>query len=180
MRRWRSCCADGTAALALLSFLIAASQTFPLTAYSGLLNIELQLSQSEQSLYYAATFLPVVIKPAYALLSDGLPICGYRRWPYFVLSTLGMTAAYLVTALFVTTARGVLLVSMLRSMCCSCAELMLAATLVDLVRRGGLKETGLLQSCAVGGRYAGSIFASLAGIVAYSLRRRASRRRNSM
>ena len=126
------------------------------------------MTQSQQSLYYAAIFLPVVIKPAYALLSDGLPIFGYRRRPYFVLSSLGMAAAYLVTGTLVRTAGGALLVGLLRVLCSSCAELMLGATLVELAGADGIKNAGTLQSRAVAGRYAGSFVAALAGMLIYS------------
>ena len=62
------------AALAVLYFLGAAGQTFPLTAYAGLLNVDLKMPQPEQSLYYAITYVPWALKPAYGLLSDELPI----------------------------------------------------------------------------------------------------------
>src|SRR5688500_11718422 len=38
------------------------------------------------------------IKPLFGLISDFFPICGYRRWPYLVLSTAATAAAFLALA----------------------------------------------------------------------------------
>ncbi|MFM6038947.1 MAG: PucC family protein, partial [Sphaerospermopsis kisseleviana] len=55
-------------------------------AVSFFLKDELQLSPVEVSALLGIVALPWMIKPLFGFISDGLPIFGYRRRPYLVLS----------------------------------------------------------------------------------------------
>ena len=102
------------AALGALYFLGAAVQTLPVVAYQGLLIVELRMPPSVQTIYYAVTFLPWLLKPAYALLSDACPVLGYRRRSYFVAASAASALAYLATALIVTTMAELFLAALVR------------------------------------------------------------------
>lgn len=47
---------------------------------------EQKLQPSEAQVYFGIIQLPWVVKPFWGLLTDTLPIFGYRRRPYFILS----------------------------------------------------------------------------------------------
>src|SRR4028119_1705067 len=63
-------------------------------AVSFFLKDELGLSPAQVSGLFGIVALPWIIKPVFGFLSDGLPIFGYRRRPYIVLSGLLGTAAW--------------------------------------------------------------------------------------
>jgi BT1 family. len=57
-------------------------------AVSFFLKDELGMSPAEVSAMLGVVALPWIIKPVFGFMSDGLPIFGYRRRPYIVLSGL--------------------------------------------------------------------------------------------
>ncbi len=62
-------------------------------AISFFLKDELGLSPAEVSALVGVAALPWMIKPLFGFISDGLPILGYRRRPYLILSGfLGVTS----------------------------------------------------------------------------------------
>ena len=76
-------------------FLLTMSQALPLTAIQVLLNRDLGLAQKPEVVnkYFAVEFSMSTLKPAYALLSDLLPIFGRKRVPYMVLGAVGYAVA---------------------------------------------------------------------------------------
>lgn len=48
-----------------------------------------KLQPSEAQVYFGILQLPWVVKPLWGLLTDTLPIFGYRRRPYFIIAVLG-------------------------------------------------------------------------------------------
>ncbi|CAE8587325.1 unnamed protein product [Polarella glacialis] len=60
---------------------------------------EFQVDAASLQVYKAAVMLPWSIKPLLGLLSDGLPVCGYHRLPYFVISALAGSCACLAIPL---------------------------------------------------------------------------------
>jgi len=73
-------------------------------AVSFFLKDDLGLSPSQVAALMGIAALPWVIKPVFGFLSDGLPVFGYHRRPYLVLSGLLGTAAWLSLATVVDTA----------------------------------------------------------------------------
>src|SRR5919197_6073937 len=51
-------------------------------------------SPVEVTAYFAVFNFPWVIKPAFGLVSDFVPLLGYRRKSYLILSSLGAAGAY--------------------------------------------------------------------------------------
>ena len=152
--------------LAVLYFVNACTQSFPLTANMGFLNVELQMPQSTQSLYYAVTFMPWSLKPIYGAIADRLPIRGYRFMPWLAIASMGSAACYLAMALVVTTTAGAFLVALLRAICNAFAELMLGASLVGFARHGG-GSAATLQAGAVACRMGGTVLCHCMGLAIY-------------
>ena len=75
-------------------------------AVSFFLKDELALSPAEVAALMGIAALPWVIKPVFGFISDGLPIFGYRRRPYLILSGLLGVGAWLSLANLVHTAAG--------------------------------------------------------------------------
>ena len=73
-------------------------------AVSFFLKDDLGLSPAEVAALTGVASLPWTIKPLFGFLSDGLPIFGYRRRPYLILSGFMGTAAWLVLATVAHTA----------------------------------------------------------------------------
>ena len=78
-------------------FFLSIAQSIPTTAISFLMIYSIQLSPSQLNLAYTLWFQAGVTRPLWGLLSDHLPLFGYRRRPYLliactlcVLCTLGM------------------------------------------------------------------------------------------
>ena len=70
-------------------------------AVSFFLKDELGLSPAEVAALTGIAALPWAIKPVFGFISDGLPIFGYKRRPYLVLSGLLGVVAWLGLAKFV-------------------------------------------------------------------------------
>ena len=78
-------------------FFLSIAQSVPTTAISFLMIYSIQLSPSQLNLAYTLWFQAGVTRPLWGLLSDHLPLFGFRRRPYLllacglcVLCTLGM------------------------------------------------------------------------------------------
>lgn len=69
-------------------------------AVSFFLKDELGLSPAEVSALMGVAALPWIIKPVFGFISDGLPLFGYRRRPYLILSGLLGTLSWLGLAFF--------------------------------------------------------------------------------
>jgi hypothetical protein len=67
-------------------------------AVSFFLKDDLGLTPAEVAALSGIATLPWTVKPLFGLLSDGLPIFGYRRRPYLVLSGLLGAGAWLALA----------------------------------------------------------------------------------
>ncbi|KAF4322150.1 hypothetical protein BBO99_00001294 [Phytophthora kernoviae] len=85
-------------ALLALYFLHAFFMTFPMTAYGEWLFDVIHMPPATTTLYYSVTFFPWNLKPLYGLLSDSLPLFGYRRKSYIVLLCTFSTAESFITS----------------------------------------------------------------------------------
>lgn len=158
---------DLPCSLALLYFLLSCSQSFPLTANTGLLNEELKMPQETQSLFYAVTFMPWSLKPLYGLLADLLPMGGFHFRPWLAITAAGSAACYLLMAYWVTSIGGAFGVALLRAVCNAFSELMLGAALVSYARRDGGGSATTLQAAATCMRYLATFACSLVGLYLY-------------
>ena len=73
-------------------------------AVSFFLKDELGLSPSQMGALTGIAALPWVIKPVFGFLSDGLPLFGYRRRSYLILSGILGSLSWLVLATVVADA----------------------------------------------------------------------------
>lgn len=160
---WR----DLPTTVTLAYFLISWSETFPLLAYTALLNDELHLSLSTITTFYAVTYMPFMWKPVFGWISDTFPILGYRRIPYIMATSLGSATANILLACFVTSAQGLFVVVFCRTICDGFLQLVVGAFLVD-VARSDLSKSAKLQSLANAAKWAGSLVATLMALACYT------------
>src|ERR687885_781858 len=71
---------------------------------SFFLKDELALSPAQVSALMGIAALPWVVKPVFGFISDGLPVFGYRRRPYLILSGLLGAISWMSLATVVDTA----------------------------------------------------------------------------
>lgn len=64
-------------------------------AFSFLMKDVLHFNPADSSRVNSLTYIPWMIKPVFGLISDSLPICGYRRKSYLILNSLLFVSSYL-------------------------------------------------------------------------------------
>ncbi|MES1909933.1 MAG: hypothetical protein MHM6MM_002613 [Cercozoa sp. M6MM] len=83
----------------LLTYLsVAMSLMLPVTSTRLILTQDLQVSPADLARYYALIFLPWSFKPVCGIISDHIPIFGYRRRPYMVIGLITWSAGLLLSA----------------------------------------------------------------------------------
>jgi folate/biopterin transporter len=119
-------------------------------AVSFFLKDELALSPAQVAALMGIAALPWVIKPLFGFLSDGLPLFGYRRRPYLVLSGLLGTAAWLSLATVVHTAWAATGAILLSSLSVAISDVIVDSLVVERARKESLSDSGSLQSLTWG------------------------------
>jgi folate/biopterin transporter len=119
-------------------------------AVSFFLKDELALSPAQVAALMGIAALPWVIKPLFGFLSDGLPIFGYKRRPYLVLSGLMGTAAWLSLATVVDTAWAATGAILLSSLSVAVSDVIVDSLVVERARAESLSESGSLQALTWG------------------------------
>ncbi|MFM1841975.1 MAG: integral rane protein, partial [Cyanobacteriota bacterium] len=125
-------------------------------AISFFLKDELGLSPAAMGALIGLGAVPWVIKPILGLLSDTLPIWGYRRRSYLLLSGLMGSATWLLFASWVETVTQAGLVLLLTSLSVAIADVIVDSLVVERVQNESLAQVGSLQSltwvaAAIGG-----------------------------
>lgn len=86
-----------------------------------------QVQPSEAQVYAGITSIPWIVKPLWGLLTDVLPILGYRRRPYFIFAgSIGM-----ISMLFISAYKKLHLVSALLALTASSASIAIADVTID-------------------------------------------------
>lgn len=132
-------------------------------AVSFFLKDDLGLSPSEVAALTGLASLPWTIKPLFGFLSDGLPLFGYRRRPYLILSGLMGTAAWLVLATLADTAwlaTGMILCS---SLSVAISDVIVDSLVVERARLETQNDTGTLQSLCWGASAIGGLLTAYLG-----------------
>ena len=132
-------------------------------AVSFFLKDDLGLSPAEVAALTGVASLPWTIKPLFGFLSDGLPIIGYRRRPYLILSGLMGTAAWLVLATLVHTAWLATAVILLSSLSVAIADVIVDSLVVERARQESQSEAGTLQSLSWGASALGGLLTAYLG-----------------
>ncbi len=132
-------------------------------AVSFFLKDDLGLSPTEVAALTGVASLPWTIKPLFGFLSDGLPIVGYRRRPYLVLSGLMGTAAWLILATLVHTAWLATAMILLSSLSVAVSDVIVDSLVVERARQESQSEGGTLQSLSWGASAMGGLLTAYLG-----------------
>lgn len=132
-------------------------------AVSFFLKDDLALSPAEVAALTGIATLPWTVKPLFGFLSDGLPIFGYRRRPYLILSGLMGTAAWLALATGVNTAWWATAMILLSSVSVAISDVIVDSLVVERARQESQSEAGTLQSLCWGASAVGGILTAYVG-----------------
>ncbi|MGJ5634663.1 folate/biopterin family MFS transporter [Nostoc sp. CALU 1950] len=126
-------------------------------AVSFFLKDELLLSPVEVSALLGIVFLPWMIKPVFGFISDGLPIFGYRRRPYLILSGILGTASWVSLATIVHTSWAATLAIALGSLSVAMSDVIVDSLVVERARGESQAKAGSLQSLCWGASAIGGL-----------------------
>ncbi len=119
-------------------------------AVSFFLKDELGLSPANVSALFGIVALPWIIKPLFGFLSDGLPIFGYRRRPYLVLSGLIGTVSWVAMATVVHSPITATCAIALGSLSVAISDVIVDSLVVERARVESQAEAGSLQALCWG------------------------------
>ncbi|MBE9103046.1 folate/biopterin family MFS transporter [Vacuolonema iberomarrocanum] len=119
-------------------------------AISFFLKDELGLSPAQMSVLLGFAALPWMVKPLFGFISDGVPIFGYRRRPYLVLSGVLGSAAWIALATVVHNAWMAGLIIALSSLSVAVSDVIVDSLVVERARNESQSAAGSLQSLCWG------------------------------
>ena len=135
-------------------------------AVSFFLKDDLGLSPAQVAALMGVASIPWVIKPLFGFMSDGLPIFGYRRRPYLILSGFLGTISWLALATLVNTAWMATAVILLTSLSVAISDVIVDSLIVERAREESVAKSGSLQSLCWGcSALGGLITAYLSGLL---------------
>lgn len=126
-------------------------------AVSFFLKDELGLSPAQVAALMGIAALPWVVKPLFGFVSDGLPIFGYRRRPYLILSGLLGAIAWVSLATVVHTAWAATLAISLSSLSVAVSDVIVDSLVVERARGESMSQAGSLQSISWGASSMGGL-----------------------
>jgi folate/biopterin transporter len=119
-------------------------------AVSFFLKDDLGLSPAEVAALTGISSLPWIIKPLFGFISDGLPLFGYRRRPYLILSGLLGTISWLALATVVDNGWKATTVILLTSLSVAISDVIVDSLIVERARKESIAKAGSLQSLSWG------------------------------
>ncbi|MFN6571748.1 folate/biopterin family MFS transporter [Dendronalium sp. ChiSLP03b] len=135
-------------------------------AVTFFLKDELLLSPAQVSALFGVVALPWIIKPVFGFISDGLPIFGYRRRPYLVLSGILGAISWVSLATIVHTSWAATVAIALGSLSVAVSDVIVDSLVVERARAESQAEAGSLQSLCWGtSALGGLITAYLSGML---------------
>ena len=126
-------------------------------AVSFFLKDDLALTPAKVAALMGVAAFPWVIKPLFGLMSDGLPLFGYRRRPYLILSGLLGTAAWLSLATIVHSAWAATIAIIFTSISVAVSDVIVDSLVVERARKESLAKVGSLQSLTWGASALGGL-----------------------
>ncbi len=128
-------------------------------AVNFFLKDNLDLNPSQVAALMGIITLPWIMKPLFGFITDGVPIGGYRRRPYLILSGVLGTLAWISLAIFTHNIWTATLALILTSTSTMMSDVIIDAIVVERVRAESLIQSGSMQSlmwttAAVGGLFA--------------------------
>ncbi|BAZ44712.1 folate/biopterin transporter [Chondrocystis sp. NIES-4102] len=127
-------------------------------AVSFFLKDDLGLTPAEVAALTGISSIPWIIKPLFGFMSDGLPIFGYRRRPYLILSGILGSLSWLALSTLVNSALTATLVILLTSLAVAISDVIVDSLIVERAREESIAQAGSLQSLSWG-------FSSLGGLI---------------
>ncbi|NJP08151.1 MAG: folate/biopterin family MFS transporter [Leptolyngbyaceae cyanobacterium RU_5_1] len=134
----------------LLVYLVQGVLGLARLAVSFFLKDDLGLSPAEVSALVGVAALPWMVKPLFGFISDGLPILGYRRRPYLILSGALGTLSWVAMATVVDSAWAAVLAIALSSLSVAFSDVIVDSIVVERARAESLGDAGSLQSLCWG------------------------------
>ncbi|UXE63179.1 MAG: folate/biopterin family MFS transporter [Woronichinia naegeliana WA131] len=119
-------------------------------AVSFFLKDDLGLSPAQMGALTGIAAIPWIIKPLFGFLSDGLPLFGYRRRSYLILSGLLGSLSWLVLATMVNSVWGVTLTLLVTSLSVAVSDVIADSVVVERAQQESLRKAGSLQSLTWG------------------------------
>lgn len=119
-------------------------------AVSFFLKDDLGLGPAQVSALMGVAALPWMVKPLLGFVSDGLPLLGYRRRSYLLLSGLLGTLSWLALATVIHTAGMAMLAIALGSLSVAISDVIADSLVVERARRETQAQVGSLQSLCWG------------------------------
>jgi folate/biopterin transporter len=119
-------------------------------AVSFFLKDDLRLSPAEVAALMGIASLPWTIKPVFGFISDGLPIFGYRRRPYLILSGLLGTLSWVALATVVDSTAKATVAILMTSLSVAVSDVIVDSIIVERSRKESLGRAGSLQSLSWG------------------------------
>ena len=119
-------------------------------AVSFFLKDDLGLTPAQVAALTGISSIPWIIKPLFGFLSDGLPIFGYRRRPYLILSGFLGTISWLALATLVDTAWAATIAILMTSLSVAISDVIVDSLIVERAREESLSQSGSLQSLSWG------------------------------
>ena len=119
-------------------------------AVSFFLKDDLGLSPAQTAALLGITSIPWIIKPVFGFISDGLPILGYRRRPYLILSGLLGALSWAVLATVVHSATTATIALTLGSASIALSDVIVDSLVVERARQEQQAVAGSLQSLCWG------------------------------
>ena len=119
-------------------------------AVSFFLKDDLGLTPAEVAALTGISSLPWIIKPVFGFLSDGVPIFGYRRRPYLILSGFLGTLSWLALATIVDSGLTATIAILMTSLSVAISDVIVDSLVVARARKESLGQAGSLQSLCWG------------------------------
>lgn len=132
-------------------------------AVSFFLKDDLGLSPAKVAALTGIAALPWIVKPIFGFISDGLPIFGYRRRPYLILSGLLGVGAWLALANLVHSATAATIAIAVSSLSVAFSDAIVDALVVERARSESIERSGSLQSLCWGASALGGLLTAYFG-----------------
>jgi folate/biopterin transporter len=126
-------------------------------AVSFFLKDELALGPAEVSALMGIVAIPWMVKPLFGFISDGLPIFGYRRRPYLILSGLLGVASWIAMGTIVHSAAAATAAIALGSLSVAVSDVIVDSLVVERARGESVSAAGSLQSLCWGSSALGGL-----------------------
>ncbi|KAK8556043.1 hypothetical protein V6N13_070114 [Hibiscus sabdariffa] len=129
-------------------------------AVSFYLKDDLHLDPAETAVLTGFSALPWLVKPIYGFISDSIPLFGYRRRSYLVLSGLLGALSWFLMATFVDSKYGAACCILLSSFSVAFSDVVVDSMVVERARGESQSVSGSLQSLCWGSAAFGGILSS--------------------